>query len=256
MKLAELQRDFRSWLTDAAPDAAVRLGGGEAPGLAVYQNNYRAQLVGCLRESYPQLRAHIGDERFLFAAAAHIKRRPPHAWTLDAYADGFGATLAELFPDNPDVDELAWIELALADAFVAPDAAPLLAGALPEVDWERVCLRFTPSLRLAPLSTNADDIWWALRDGQPVPEAAMRPAGHGMAVWRRSYVSSLRALAPLEFAALAQASGQGQGSFGALCAMLIDQLGEAEGVAKAGALLADWIASELITGLDDSQPPL
>ncbi|MNY78900.1 hypothetical protein D3C86_2193280 [compost metagenome] len=77
-----------------------------------------------------------------------------------------------------------------------------------------------------------------------------------MAVWRRGYVSSLRALAPLEFAALAQASGQGsgQGDFGALCAMLIDELGEAEGVAKAGALLADWIASELITGLDDGQP--
>lgn len=253
MKLAELQRDFRSWLTDAgsaaAASAAGRLGGGDAPGLAVYQNNYRAQLVGCLRESYPQLRAHIGDERFLFAAAAHIKRRPPSAWTLDAYADGFGATLAELFPDNPDVDELAWIELALADAFVAPDAAPLLAGALPEVDWERARLRFTPSLRLAPLSTNADDIWWALRDGQPVPEAAMRAEVHGVAVWRRGYVSSLRTLAPLDFAALSQASGQG--SFGALCAMLIDELGEAEGVAKAGALLADWIANEMITGLED-----
>jgi hypothetical protein len=258
MNLADMQHDFRRWLTAAAPDAARRLGGegdnageeaGEvAPGLAVYQNNYRAQLVSCLRESYPQLRAHIGEERFLFAAAAHIKRRPPHAWTLDAYADGFAATLAELFPDNPDIDELAWIELALSDAFVAPDAAPLAADALAAADWEHVRLRFAPSLRLAPLSTNADDIWWALRDGQPAPEAAMRAEPQGMAVWRRGYVSSLRALAPLDFAALSQASGQG--SFSALCGMLIAELGEAEGVAKAGALLADWIGSELITGLE------
>jgi hypothetical protein len=256
MKLADMQHDFRRWLTAAAPDAASRLTGGdsvsagEGAGLAVYQNNYRAQLVGCLQESYPQLRAHIGEERFLFAAAAHIKRRPPHAWTLDAYADGFSATLAELFPDNPDIDELAWIELALSDAFVAADAAPLAGEALALVDWEHARLRFAPSLRLGPLSTNADDIWWALHDGRPVPEAEMRAELQGMAVWRRGYVSSLRTLAPLDFAALTQASAHG--SFSALCEMLIAELGEAEGVAKAGALLADWISSELITGLDDS----
>lgn len=253
MRLADMQHDFRRRLTGSAPDAARSLAGdggaGEGAGLAVYQNNYRAQLVGCLQESYPQLRAHIGEERFLFAAAAHIQRRPPHAWTLDAYADGFAATLGELFPDNPDVDELAWIELALSDAFVAADAAPLAAEALAAVDWEHVRLRFAPSLRLSPLSTNADDIWWALRDGQPVPEAEMRAGLHGMAVWRRGYVSSLRTLSPLDFAALTHASAQG--SFSALCAMLIDELGEADGVARAGALLADWIGSELITGLDD-----
>jgi hypothetical protein len=254
MKLADMQHDFRRWLTASAPDAAMRLAGGdgragEGAGLAVYQNNYRAQLVGCLRESFPQLRAHLGDQRFLSAAAAHIERRPPHAWTLDAYADGFAATLAELFPDNPDVDELAWIELALSDAFVAADAAPLAADALAAADWEQVRLRFAPSLRLAPLSTNADDIWWALRGGQPVPEAEMRAEPHGVAVWRRGYVSSLRTLSPLDFSALTQA--RAHGSFGALCGMLIAELGEADGIAKAGALLADWIGSDMITGLDD-----
>jgi hypothetical protein len=32
--------------------------------------------------------------------------------------------------------------------------------------------------------------------------------------------------------------------------MLIARLGEEEGVARAGALLADWVGSELITGVE------
>lgn len=44
MKLAELRRDFRSWLISASDSVAKRLGGGQRAGLAVYQNTYRAQL--------------------------------------------------------------------------------------------------------------------------------------------------------------------------------------------------------------------
>lgn len=263
MMLADLQSDFRRWLTSASADAAGRLGGGASvgadAGLAVYQNNYRAQLVGCLRESYPRLRAFLGEERFLHAATVHIGARPPHAWTLDAYADEFGETLQALFPHNPDLHELAWIEHALSAAFVAPDARPLAPAALAAVDWEQARLRFSPTLRLAPLATNASDIWWAAHAGLPAPEAQMLPGACGMMVWRRGYVSSLRVLDALDFDALMLASGNchgevrggsGDGSFGALCGMLVGRLGEAEGVAKAGALLADWIGSELIIGLD------
>jgi len=58
MNLADLQGDFQAMLAASMPVAGVPAG----PGRAVYQNNYRAQLVGCLEESYPQLRAFIGEE--------------------------------------------------------------------------------------------------------------------------------------------------------------------------------------------------
>jgi hypothetical protein len=253
MNLIELQQDFRSWLTSASDGAAQRLAGGTRAGLSVYQNNYRAQLVGCLQATYPQLRAWIGDETFLYAAVSHIDRCPPHAWTLDAYGEQFGDTLLALFPDNPDIHEFAWIESALSDAFVARDAAPLDAAVLPAVDWETARLGFTPSLRLAPLTTNAADIWWAMRDGQHRPEGEMLAEARGMIVWRRACVSCLRTLDALDFAALMHACTHG--SFSALCDMLAERLGDSEGVAKAGALLAEWISSELITGLDDAASP-
>jgi hypothetical protein len=248
MTLTELQTGFRDWLADSATNPLPM---GERRGLNVYQNNYRSQLVGCLQESYPQLRSWLGDEAFLYAARTHIERYPPTGWTLDAYGADFGLTLLALFPDNPDLHELAWIEAALSRAFVAQDAAPVVASGLPPIDWDAARLGFTPSLSLAPLSTNADDIWWAMHDQADRPESRMLARPGGVMAWRRAYVSCLRTLDPLEFAALAHA--RADGNFASLCEMLVARLGESEGVAKAGSLLAEWIASELITSIDDQE---
>jgi hypothetical protein len=247
MTLGELQHDFRLWLVSGADSAADRLPGATGAGLAVYQNNYRAQLVGCLEESYPQLRAHMGEQAFLHAAVQHIGKYPPHAWTLDAYADEFGATLAALFPDNPDLHELAWIELALGAAFIAADALPVSAADFAGVDWDSVRLELTPTLRLRGAATNAAEIWRALRNGETALESAMLPEPGALVVWRSSHVSCLRAADLLELDALATL--QEHGSFGALCEMLVGRLGEDEGIARAGTLLAGWIGAELITGI-------
>jgi len=253
MNLADIQGGFHAMLAASAPAPGVP----DGPGRAVYQNNYRAQLAGCLEESYPLLRGFIGEEAFLHAAAAHIRRHAPHAWTIDAYADDFGATLQTVFPDNPDLHELAWIEHALGQAFISPDAAPVAAGALAAVDWDQARLQLTPTLQLRAASTNAADLWFALRDAgasgdvgaiaHALPEAEMLPAPGGLLVWRRGFVSCLRALDPVEYAALAQL--QRDGSFIGLCALLVERLGEEQGIASAGALLADWLGSELITGV-------
>lgn len=245
MNLVDLQGDFQAMLAASQPVVGVPAG----PGRAVYQNNYRAQLVGCLDESYPQLRAFIGEEAFRHAASAHIKRRPPHAWTLDAYADDFCDTLQALFPDNPDLHELAWIEHALGQSFIGPDTAPVEAEALAEVDWDRARLTLSPTLHLRTATTNAADLWFALRDGSSSAEGEMLAAPGGLLVWRRGFVSCLRALDAIEFAALTQL--QREGSFVGLCAFLVERIGEEQGIASAGAMLADWLGSELITGVEN-----
>jgi hypothetical protein len=246
MTLAELQRDFHLWLVSASSGAASRLGKDTSAGLAVYQNNYRAQLIGSLEQTFPQTRAWIGEEAFLYAAVKHIDQCPPHAWTLDAYADDFGDTLRLLFPRNPDIHELAWIESALSAAFVAPDAEPLAAAALLDLDWDRARLVLTPSLQTLPATTNAADLYWAMKEGGERPEAEMLAEPSGLIVWRQGYVSCLRTVDALEHEALVQV--QANGSFAALCDALVERLGEDEGVARAGALLAHWIGSELVTG--------
>jgi hypothetical protein len=237
MNLAEMQRDFQAWLVSASNDAAARLGSGA--GLNVYQNNYRVQLIDCLEASYPHVRSLLGEAAFLAAAVTHVDRNPPHAWTLDAYGDNFDATLMALYPANPDVHELARIELALARAFVAADSETLNADALAQVDWDTATLRFVPSLELLPATTNAAEIWSALQRGETQPESTMLAEAAGVVVCRRAYSVFLENVDAVEYAALRQL--QSDASFARLCGTLVEQLGEAEGIAKAGALLVSWI---------------
>jgi hypothetical protein len=246
MTLAEMQRDFHQWLVSDSAAAASRLAKDKSAGLAVYQNNYRSKLVNSLAEAFPQTRAWMAEEAFLYAAVKHIDRYPPHAWTLDAYADDFGETLRVLFPHNPDIHELAWIESALSAAFVAPDAQVLDAAAWPDIDWDRARLVLTPSLLTLRATTNAERLYWTMKEGGERPEGEMLAEPCGLVVWRRGYVSCLRTVDALEHEALLQV--QANGSFGALCETLVERLGEEAGVARAGALLANWIGSELVTG--------
>lgn len=248
MNLAELQHTFSNWLVNASDESAQLLG-NHAAGLAVYQNNYRAQLVGCLEQAFPNLRRWVGEEAFLAASITHIDHHPPHAWTLDAYPQGFYSTLKDVFPRNPDVHELAWIESALNEAFVAADAQPLALQTLAELDWDTAVLRLTPSLRCHGLTTNAEAIWSALWQETAAPEAVMLEQAAGLVVWRRQFTSRLRQVDALELVALQHV--QADGSFAGLCELLVERLGEEAGVMQAGEYLATWLGSELIVGASD-----
>ncbi|MRW93191.1 DUF2063 domain-containing protein [Duganella sp. FT80W] len=246
MKLAELQRDFGAWLV--APDAALAQRLGPDARLAVYQNNYRSQLTACLEHSFPLLRGWMGSDAFLGMAVRHIDACPPHGWTLDAYADGFHQTLEAAYPNHPDLRELAWIEHALNTAFVAADATPVSVDQLTTLDWDHAVLRLTPSLQLRAATTNAEAIWSALWEQRPAPEGEMLATPGGYIVWRRGSNSMLRMAEALEYAALLQVSRDGR--FSALCDWLVEQCGEQDGIAQAGALFAHWLGAELITGID------
>jgi hypothetical protein len=248
--LAALQQDFQTWLVRPSDAIGRRL--GPPARLAVYQNNYRTQLVGCLQASYPQLRSWLGEDVFLAAAVRHIDSRPPHDWTLDAYADGFPQALAEAFPDNPDLHELAWIEHALQAAFVARDSACDPAADWSRVDWELARLRFAPSMRLRPALTNAGAIWDALADGSPVPGSEMLDEPAGLLVWRRGHQCVLRQLDGLEYEALLRL--RHDGSFCGLCEWLAERVGEVRAVEHAGAFLGGWLAGRLVIGTGDDRP--
>ncbi len=247
MSLLALQRDFRAWLAEESDEAAERMGPKARPGLGVYLNNYRAQLVDCLGESFERVRLWLGEDRFLAIAAAHIDLTPPHAWTLDAYAKDFPDTLDRLFADDPEIAELGWLDLALSEAFVGPDADPVDPAALGEVDWDNAVFRLAPTLTMRPFETNAAAIWSALSAEEMPPAAERLPWPAMMLVWRKHHVSCFRTAEAGEAKAIALA--QAGASFAAICAALIEELGEDEGVASAGALLGRWIGDGLIVAI-------
>lgn len=245
MGLAQTQAEFRCWLEREDDAAGSRLGLADGRGLSVYLNNYRSQLMGCLEESFPQTLGWVGDHSFRAAAANHIERCPPSSWTLDDYAQGFPVALAKAWPHDPEIGELAQLEQALSDAFIAPDAVALTVVDFAEVDWDQAILRLVPACSLLNFRTNAAEIWTALVERVKAPAAEPDCDVRVVLVWRRDWTCRFRLL-DIDEAALLAAVSDGGESFDAICATLVEQLGETEGIARAGALLVQWTQDGLL----------
>jgi hypothetical protein len=252
VRLIELQRDFRAWLTRESADAVQRMGGEPvAAGLAVYLNNYRSQLLACLGETYSVLHAWLGDTAFNAAAATHIDQVPPHSWTLDAYAHGFPDTLAALYPEDPEIAELALLERALAQAFVGVDAPVLALDTLGNVDWDTAVMQLVPTLVLLPARTNATALWSAITADTTPPSAALLEHPSTVAVWRRELTPMFRTLEGQEQEALTLiAAGS---SFGKLCEVLSARNDGPAVAAMAGAWLGQWLRDGMIAAVSSPQ---
>jgi Putative DNA-binding domain len=224
-------------------------------GIEVYRSAYRNRLLEALRTSYEKTCQFVGGEAFDAAACHHIILNPPTSWTLDDYGAGFDLTLAELFAEDPEVAELAWLEWHMQQAFgsvdvVTLDAAKLASGELGIVDWDRACFTLVPSVAMRPIRTDCIALWQALADEAELPPA-QKPADLGqLIVWRKDMLSHFRVADRAEGQALgAIAAGQ---EFGSLCASLTEQLGPDAALSQAGGWLAQWFQDGLIARVSAS----
>jgi hypothetical protein len=222
MSLLDLQRDFQSWLKTESNEVAARFGEPSRAGLAVYLNNYRAQLLACLTESFPAVRAWIGDTAFEGAAATHVDRVPPSAWTLDEYGREFAETLDMIYPDDPEVAELARLEWNLAVAFVGLDATPVDPAALSDIDWENAIIHMVPTFARLP-----------------------EPAS--IAVWRKGFTPMFRTVTAEEATVFEQLRQKQR--FGDICGDLVKRMGEEQGLALAGSMLRQWFTDRVIAAI-------
>jgi Uncharacterized protein conserved in bacteria (DUF2063). len=249
MSLLALQRDMRDWLRGDDPAAAGRIGTATAPGIAIYQNNYRTQLVACLESSFPRTRAWIGEDMFIHAAVHHIDSVPPSSWTLDAYGRDFPATLARLHVADPEIAEIANIELALEELFVAADSPAVGLDILGDVDWDRAVLAFAPSIDLLHLNTNGFVIWSALVDQREPPAPQYLDTPDVALLWRQGEQCHIRIIDNAELQALLSLrSGK---TFGALCRDVALLLGEEAGMTLVGRWLGSWLSDQMVVAIDD-----
>jgi len=248
MSLIELQRQFCAHLLDAPSPIADRLKGDSvASGLAVYHHAYRAQLVACLSDTYEKLWAWIGDDAFQTAAERYIALTPPQSWTLSDYGATFPAMLAELYPNDLDVAELASLDWALRRAFDGEDAHPLDGADLADVDWETATFRFTPTLQMFPIRTNCAAIWSALAQDETPPAATPLTEAAAIRVWRQDLAPQFFSMEACEYESLSRLL---QGArFSELCAHLGETLGEAQAALTIGELLRRWLRDGLVIAI-------
>jgi hypothetical protein len=238
MKLAELQAAMSGFLTHA-PENGFAAMMHNAPGLDVYQNNYRSSLLECLRDTYEKSWLWLGDEGFNTAARTHIDTHPPHSWTLDDYGQDFIETLSLLYPDDPEIPELAWLEWHMRRAFAGADVPALNLAEIGDVAWDEAHFLMHPSLVCRDVATNAPAIWSALDDETSPPAVQFLHTPAHLCVWRKEFSPSFRTLEAQEARLLNMALG-GM-TFGAICATLAQEVGEEQAAQAAGAALGQWL---------------
>lgn len=247
MSLARLQRDFRDYLRTGGAALEPAVPEGARRGLNVYHHAFRANLVACLRDTFEKTAAWLGDDAFETAALEHIADHPPSSWTLNDYGEGFDATLGALYPADPEVAELAWLDWTLRRAFDGPDSPEPDPAAWGEVDWDAAVLRLAPTFTLRPVRTNCAALWRAMADQDPRVPVNLLEGFAGVAVWRADYTPCFRSLDGTEYRALEAAlSGA---TFGAICEMAEAGLPDGEdAVAVIGGMLARWIGEKSLVG--------
>ena len=227
--LLQLQRSLASYIldrpaTDAPPVSAwIRTPPGVDAGqrLGIYHNAYRARLAEVLAESFEKTFLYMGAELFERDARAFAVSHPPAVRNLAHYGVDFVAYLATLYPDNPELRELAQLDWDLRTAFDAADAPALdtqSASAQEAALWLNRTQPLHPSLKLRAISTNVVQIWQAIDRDQEVPAVVQRDEPGTLLVWRKALLPHFQTLEP-DQAAFIRSLAQGR-SIEATCAEL------------------------------------
>lgn len=255
--LAQSQREFMAHLLEEERALPANWNDRQAAGMEIYRNAYRARLVDALRETYERTAKWVGEDAFRQAAAHHVIVNPPRSWTLDDVGDGFVDTVAELFAQDPEVAELAWLEWSMHRCFVAPNAEALDAAGFAMVtaafegdDWANLRLQFLPGTHQCEVAHDVAELWRALAEEQAArPDFVLAEPVHCI-VWREGIKPVFMQVDIAEGAALSMMH-DGK-SYGEMCDTLIARMGEEQAVKQAGAMLGRWIHHGMISGLRDT----
>lgn len=106
----------------------------------VYTSGYLARLVEAIENDYPAVRRILGEGPFRSLVARYVRRCPPRSYDVGRVGDRLAQFLEAdaLTEDLPFLPDLARLEWALAEAFVAPDEPPLGWDALKRLTPEAV----------------------------------------------------------------------------------------------------------------------
>lgn len=139
--------------------------------VGVYAHAYLARLVDVLAGDYSALRAWLDGDAFAALARRYLEAHPSRHPNLNRLGARFPAFLRRVGAPR-FACELARLELALTEAFDAPEFTPLPAdalAALPPSRWARLRLAPNPSVRLLRLPAAVLDFQGAWREGRATP---------------------------------------------------------------------------------------
>jgi hypothetical protein len=245
-QLLRAQDEFFACLLDDGALLPMGWDARRAAGMAVYRNAYRTRLIDVLRNMFERTARLVGDDAFSQAAAHHLITHPPTNWTIDLAGAGFAETCTELFANDPDVAEVAWLEWEMHCAFTAADEEPLtltdFAAATADFDagqWDALRFALMPGTALRPVTYDLIKLWAALADPPLASQVGRLRKPTWALVWREGEQPVFGLIPDAEGLALAHV--QRGGTFGGVCAALMKYLDAADATTNAGAMLRNWL---------------
>lgn len=257
--LVERQAAFMHAILDEDAPLPEGWGNSQAAGMTVYRGNYRSALMDALASTFERTARYVGEAAFKQASAHHAIRHPPTGWTIDESGRGFDATCAELFGENPEVGELAWLEWAMLQVSTAADHAPVdpaefgaRTADFGDEDWMGLTIAIQPGASARLVEFDLTALWNALEsEGQERPDPTLA-APQGCLVWREGERPTF--LLVDSDAARAFEAMQAGASYGEVIALLAgENPGEEvvqDAAMRAGSYLGSWLQEGMIAALE------
>ncbi len=170
---------------DAAALVQTKPPAHSAQRLGIYHHAYRARLAEVLTDSFAKTNLYMGSDAFTDMATAFAVQHPPLARSLGRYGADLPGYLAALYPDNPELHELAQLDWDLRSRFDSADAPALDASTAASTDWLNWTHPLHPSLVLRNITSNVAQLWCAMDAEQDVPEVHYGDVPKTLAVWRK-----------------------------------------------------------------------
>ena len=259
-ELKALQYEFIDYLLGKKSDIADHIQSTAAMSaqdrLNIYAYAYKARLKEAIMTDYEKLHSYLGDVQFDQVLERYIEKYPSAETNLRYYGIRMAVLLRdeEPFRSLPILAEIAHIEAAFINSFDAKDATSVtikqLSALAPET-WETLNFTLHASVQILTYQFNSFDVWKALADEKPPPEATLNDVPKVWLLWRdAALITRYRSLSADETDALSLVA-QGK-SFPEVCEQLLSYFEEDEVPLKAVAYLQAWVQEGLIINLDSS----
>lgn len=251
--LAELQALFQAAVVDGKDDVLGLIPPNSRTStdvlFGVYRHAYVARLVEVVNNAYPILAIYMGEAPFNEMARSYVALYPSRHANARWYASDLPDLLERPeFAGARHLREIALIERQLDLAFDAADGPVLDLAALgrhPPETWGGLVFRPHPSAALLALSTNAFDLWAAIKNDADVPPVETLAEPLSLLVWRRDGVATARLLGAEERMLWIEAArGATFGGLAELAAVFDDPDTAALRVAQ---YLQGWLVSGLLS---------
>ncbi len=217
----------------------------------IYASAYFYRILDVLKEDYPATLKVLGETDFHNIVTGYLIEYAPTHFSI-TYAGQFLARYLENHPLTERcryIADLARLERALVDSFIAPDAEPLSSETMRSVDpdaWGSLRMRTHPSVHLLEASWDVASLLRAIEEGVSASDDPA-PGRFRIVVWRMKNRSFYRDAEPVEVEALSLAH---QGTcFGEICE-LVDAKAADDSTATIASLLARWLTDGLLVGID------